>query len=251
MSGLRSLLHRREADALRQADDLAGSYKGGDIGTLARMETALDEADRAHRLAIRVKHEPLTYSPDGPHSFFRDVLAADHKYGRNDKAAQERLQRNAIEVSIERRDLTRVDGAGGEFVFPVWLLELLGRPARSNRPFADAIGSLPLPPGADNLPVPTVIASGATAPQSADNGAVANLSPSTSSASMPVRTITGQIPASLQLIDQTPPAAFDAIYAGELLDDYDAALETQLWNGSGASGQLLGVLNVSGVTSVP
>ena len=89
MSGLRSLLHRREADALRQADDLAKSYRGGDIGTLARMETALDEADRAHRLAVRVKSEPLTYDPNGPHSFFRDILATDARYGRNDKAAAE------------------------------------------------------------------------------------------------------------------------------------------------------------------
>ena len=68
---------------------------------------------------------------------------------------------------------------------------------------------------------------------------------------MPVRTVSGMIPASIQLIDQTPPAAFDAIFFGELIDDYDASLEGQLWNGSGAAGQLLGVLNTVGITAVP
>lgn len=247
-SALRSILRRREVAAMKQASDLAESWRGGDIGTLARMETALDEADRAHRLSVRVTHEPLTYEPNGPHSFFRDLLAADR---RHEKDAAARLHRHTAEMAIERRDITRVDGAAGEFVPPLWLLDFLGRPARTNRPFADAIGSLPLPGGTDTIPVPVVTASGATAPQTADNGAVSVLNPSTSSASMPVRTITGEIRASLQLIDQTPPAAFDAVFYGDLLDDFDATLEAQIWNGSGAAGQLLGVLNTAGITSVP
>ena len=250
MTGLRSLLRKRESDALLEAATLAQRSRPGDIGGLAKMEQALDEADRAGRLAARVTSEPLTYAPDGPHSFFRDLLAADPQRGSNEVAARDRLRRHTIEVGVERRDITRVDSAGGDFVPPLWLIDFLGRPARTNRPLADAIGSLPLPPGADNFPVPTVTASGGTAPQTADNGAVAQLNPSTSSASMPVRTITGEIRASLQLIDHCPPAAFDAVFYGELLDDYDATLETQVCNGTGAAGQLLGVLNTVGITAV-
>ena len=248
MTGLRTLLRKRESDALLEAATLAQRSRPGDIGGLAKMEQALDEADRAGRLAARVTSEPLTYSEHSEFSFFRDILAADRRT--QNRAAADRLRRHAVEVAVERRDLTRTDGAAGEFTPPLWLIDRLARPARSNRPFADAIGSLPLPASTDTIPIPIVTASGATAPQIADNATINQLNPSTSSTSMPVRTVTGQIGASIQLLDQTPAAAFDLVYAGELLDDYDATLETQLWNGTGVNGQLLGILNTVGITSV-
>ena len=53
MTGLRSLLRKRESDALLEAATLAQRSRPGDIGGLAKMEQALDEADRAGRLSAR------------------------------------------------------------------------------------------------------------------------------------------------------------------------------------------------------
>jgi hypothetical protein len=64
---------------------------------------------------LRVTSEPLTYKPSGDFCFFRDLVAAERSM---DYGAWERLQRHSREVTIERRDLSSTDGAGGELVPP-------------------------------------------------------------------------------------------------------------------------------------
>jgi hypothetical protein len=64
---------------------------------------------------------------------------------------------------------------------------------------------------------------------------VAAQDPTTATVTAPVRTIAGQIDAALQLLDQSP-LAFDEIMFADLLADYAMQLDIQLWNGSGAPG---------------
>jgi HK97 family phage major capsid protein len=64
-----------------------------------------------------------------------------------------------------------------------------------------------------------------------------------------VRTIAGQQDTALQLLDQSP-VGFDEIVFADLIADYNQLLDTQCWNGSGTSGQLKGILNVSGINAI-
>jgi len=65
----------------------------------------------------------------------------------------------------------------------------------------------------------------------------------------PVRTISGQQGVAIQLIDQSP-IAFDDVVFRDLVAAHAAVLDTQVIGGSGSSGQVLGVGNTPGITSV-
>lgn len=150
----------------------------------------------------------------------------------------------------ERRDITRTDGAGGEFVPPLWMLEEFAEAARAGRPFADRIGKqIALPSGTDSINIPRITTGTLTGVQTADNAAVTEQDIVTASVNAPVRTIAGQIDVALQLLDQSP-IGMDQILFADLLADHAMQLDTQTLNGSGASGQLLGILNVSGVNAI-
>ena len=63
--------------------------------------------------AATVTREAMTYDKDGRNSFVRDMINATV---RNEPQAWERLNRHRQEVAIETRDISRTDGAGGDFV---------------------------------------------------------------------------------------------------------------------------------------
>ena len=60
-----------------------------------------------------VTREQRTYEEHGERSFVRDLIGAQL---RNDQDAWGALRRHAQEVAVETRDISRTDGAGGEFV---------------------------------------------------------------------------------------------------------------------------------------
>ncbi len=150
---------------------------------------------------------------------------------------------------IEKRAISRVDGAGGEFVPPLWLLDEYAALARAGRPFADELRNIPLPAGTDSINVPRITTGSLTAIQTADNAAVSAQDLVTATVTAPVRTIAGQVDSALQLLDQSP-VGFDEIVFEDLIADYYLQLDAQVLNGSGASGQLLGILNVSGINAI-
>ena len=67
-----------------------------------------------------VTREAMTYDKDGRNSFVRDMIGAQL---RNDRNSWERLNRHAQEVAVESRDISRTDGAGGDFVPPIYLIK--------------------------------------------------------------------------------------------------------------------------------
>lgn len=150
---------------------------------------------------------------------------------------------------VERRDISRTDGAGGEFVPPLWLLDEYAEAARAGRPFADACRQIELPSGTDSINIPRITTGTLTGVQTADNAAVTEQDIVTNSVNAPVRTIAGQQDIALQLLEQSP-IAFDEIIFADLLADHAMQLDTQTLNGSGAAGQLLGILNVAGINAV-
>jgi len=207
---------------------------------------------------IKVGEEPRTYSrdPQGP-SFIRDVV---FRQVHGDAKAADRLQRHAAEVRVdaekrvregqmEFRDVTRVAGQGGEFVPPLWLIDQYVKFLRAGRVTADLATHLPMPPGTDSINLPVVASGTAVAAQTADGANIQDTSLTTTSINVPVRTIAGQQEIALQLLEQSP-ISFDEVVFMDLAADYAAKLDIQTINGSGASGQMTGILNTSNVTTV-
>jgi HK97 family phage major capsid protein len=107
-----------------------------------------------------------------------------------------------------------------------------------------------LPQGVQSVNVP-VLTVGATTTVIADDTAEDMVDITDTSTSSPVVTIAGYVDASQQLLDQSPQGAhFDSVMFSSLTESYNAVLEAQLFNGSGSSGQLQGILGLSGINNV-
>lgn len=223
---------------------------------------------------VKVRSEPLTYQRgDVRTSYFKD-LGMSHVGG--DQEARMRLQRHRSEMNIEipawearkeaafersldefrqegdvgvqKRDISRVDGAGGEFVPPLWLIQEYAEFVRATRVSAGLIRNIPLPMGTDSINIPRITTGTATAIQTADNAAVSEVDMVTNSVAGPVRTIAGQQDIALQLLEQSP-IVFDDVVFSDLIADYNSKLDTQILNGSGAAGQHTGFLTLAGTNS--
>lgn len=224
-------------------------------------------------------NEPLTYERGGANSYFLDLARAQF---RSDSGAAERLQRHAAELRVElparekrreekaRQELrgisdlpsqyhesvferrvapNRTDGNGGYFVPPLWIVDEYVDLPRFGRTTAGRCRNMTLPTGTDSINLPKVATGTATGVQTADGGNVTSQDMTDTSVSAPVRTIAGQQDVAIQLLDQSP-IGFDEVIFADLIADYNAKLDAQVINGSGASGQVKGILNVSGINAV-
>lgn len=235
----------------------------------------------------RVTREPRTYERGSGQSYFLDLAREQHL---GDPEASQRLRRHAREIRddvqareqraeralerglehllaglpdhvadelrqrglvrrTEERALSRVDGSGGDFVPPLYLLDEYAEAARGGRPFADACRGIPLPQGTDSISVPRIATGTATGVQTADNANVVSTDMTTATVTAPVRTIAGQQDVPLQLLEQSP-IAFDEIVFADLIADQDFQTESQAINGSGSSGQVLGIRNVGSINTI-
>jgi HK97 family phage major capsid protein len=240
------------------------------------------------RAPVVVLSEPRAYE-DTRHSYFLDLVRSEMNRGDGDggvASARERLQRHAQELAVDlparearrdeyserqadgligRRDRVstrarenmfekrvnpnRTDGQGGFFVPPLWLVDEYIDLPRFGRTTANLCRTMGLPSGTDSINLPKVATGTATGVQTADAGGVTSTDLTDTSVSAPVRTIAGQQDIALQLLDQSP-ISFDEVVFADLIADYNAQLDTQVINGSGSSGQLKGILQVSGINAV-
>ncbi len=144
--------------------------------------------------SVRIKREPLTYERHNVRtSYFSDLFEA----GRGSTEAQTRIARHQDEMRVElpkfehahfaeqaaarglpegyefeKRDITRTDGAGGEFVPPLWMMADYISLQRAGRVTADLCRRRPLPSGTDSINLPKVSGGTATGMQTADNASV-------------------------------------------------------------------------------
>ncbi|MCX4400817.1 phage major capsid protein [Streptomyces sp. NBC_01764] len=189
--------------------------------------------------------EPTTYSREGRHSYFMDLARVVQT---GDSAARARLERN----SAEQRSsvgITTVNGAGGEFVPPLWIVEEYVRLARPHRVFADLVKPLPLPAGTDVINLPKVSGGTATAVQAVQNTQVQVTDMVTTSIAAPVFTVAGGQLASLQLIEQSPIRT-DEMILSDLAAAYAQNLDTLFLSGSGTGGNPTGILTLAGTNAV-
>lgn len=234
----------------------AASAKQDEIAALdARIATAEANEKRTAELAesrkeskvatfgsATVLREAMTYDKGGEHSYFRDLTNATL---RNDRASWDRLTRHMQEIAVENRDISRTDGAAGDFVPPIYLINEYAEFARAARVSADRLTTMALPAGTDSINIPAITLGSKTAFQSADNAATTTRDLVTTTVSAPVRTISGYENASIQLVEQSPLAGgLDRMIFGDLMADYALQLNTAvLGNGDGTSGTIQGLVN--------
>ena len=205
---------------------------------------ATDEPEsRAAAGIVNVTSEPLTYSEHRSHSFFSDMYHAQ-TYG--DPDAQARLARHREEMAVEHRDGTTASFSG--LVVPQYLTQLAAELARAGRPFADQCTSLPLPADGLTVNISRVTTGSSAAVQATENSAVSETDIDDTLLTADVRTIAAGQQLSRQAVERG--TGVDALVAADMLGAMATELDNQLLNGSGSSGQLLGLTNVSGVNSI-
>lgn len=215
-------------------------------------EDALGEAQQrtdptgAKVPAARTRPVSETYRKDGQRSYFKDLHMARNK---NDRGAIDRLAEHdrACADDAEYRALTTVDGAGGDFVPPKWMVEQFINLARPGRIIADQVQGATLPTGTDSISLPRLATGTAVAEQSTQNTAVQNTDATTSAVTANVTTIAGQQVVSQQLLDQSP-INMDNVLLGDLAADY--AIKADLFVIQNNATNKVGLLSVAGINSV-
>ncbi|MCW7941688.1 DNA primase [Streptomyces hygroscopicus] len=254
-------VQKEERTALN--DDEKTSFDGAEteIREIDARVKELDEQIRADEAAAEVSKrysagraqvtDPQVYTrrATGP-SYFRDLYLARQK---GDREALERLDRNnrmvADAKAKEQRAISTGSGAGGEFVPPLWMEQEFVKLARPGRITANLCRQGDVPPGTDSINIPKINTGTATAVQATQNSGVQQTDMATTSVSSPVVTIAGGQTVSLQLIEQSP-LSIDEVVLGDLAADYAKQVDTQVLKGTGSSGQVTGMLTLSGTTSV-
>jgi HK97 family phage major capsid protein len=216
---------------------------------------------------VRVR-EPLTYRLDQESpSYFLDLANAS----REDAESLDRIRRHEREMADELPKLERRGsstqpegttfeyrapnltlGQGGYGTPPLWAVQLEGTYPRPERIVADLADPLPLPDGVSSINVP-VLTTGTSTGQQTPNQPTAGADITDTAASSPVVTLAGRADLPLQMLEQSPRGVYDRVLFADLMSDYDSKLEYMLINGTGGTaptGQILGLLNVSGTNSV-
>ena len=190
-----------------------------------------------------VTNEPMTYEARSENSFVRDMINATT---RNDQGSWSRLNRHMDEV----RAVGRTDGAIGEFVAPLWLLDAYAGVARPGLATASLLTQQELPASTDSISIPRITTGTSTAFQSADNATASNTDLATSTVTAPVRTLAGYADVSIQLLEQSGlSAGIDQLVFKDLVADSDRALNTAVLNNSdGTSGTIQGIYNAAGTS---
>jgi hypothetical protein len=154
-------------------------------------------------------------------------------------------RRGLNESPFERRvNPSRLDGQGGYFVPPLWLVDEYIPALRAGRVAANLCRQMTLPDGTDSINLPK-IATGTTTAVQQDLGAVSSTDLTDTFVNAGVKTIAGQQDVALQLIEQSPGQIFDMAVMQDLMADYNQRLDLQVVRGTGASGQVQGIYPAS------
>lgn len=199
----------------------------------------------------QVTAEERTYTAEkdrrGQASFFVDAFRMQHQ---SDLSARSRLERHAQEVTVEGELQQRALATSGlaGLVIPQYLIDLAARVIRSGRPFANAMTRLPLPEQGMSLIIPRGTTGAAVASQATENTLLQNTDEVWANLTVPVVTIGGQQDVSRQSLERGTPGIDQIVYM-DLAGAYHSELDRQVITGSGASNQMLGVLNTSGIAA--
>ena len=243
-------------DELRQIDEQLPALRDQAIAdaTADAARRQIEALTGISTSVVRIKSEPTTYRRGGEFSWFRDMARSADR-GTMDERATERLLQHRKEMEVLsagtelelRVNPNTTDGQGGEFVPPLWLLEMYVPMARAGRVAAELCQKFPLPAGTDSINIPK-FATGATVAVQTEGSAASSTDVTTTSVSGHVETFAGQGVITMQLLDQSP-VALDQILFQDLIADYAVKLDQQVIYGTGSAPQLRGVTQVSGINA--
>ena len=183
-----------------------------------------------------------------------DSAARLERHGRQMEAEFERRARQATVTGPDgvevRANPDRTQGQGGYFAPPAWIIQDFASAPRPERVLAALAVRFPLPPNAQSVNLPRLV-TGVGVGNESDLDSADDVDLIDASTTSQVVTVAGQSDVALQLLEQSPPsAALDWAIWSDVSLAYDSDLEQQLTYGTGASGQLLGVTQLSGINSV-
>ena len=220
--------------------------------TMAQYRRDLEREDsmrRARQGGQRV------YRSDAEHSYFAD-LCRRALHGQADKTIANRLRDHAQQVALHsafaeyRTGLDTTDGYGGSFAPPEYVQSEFQAGAHPLRATADACRLLPLPAKASQVVVPAFTSGTGAAVDSSQDTTLTETDPADTVVVSPITTISARVTVSRQLYDQaSPDSTIDRVLAADIGAAYGAQLSSSVLTGSG-SGQMTGLLNVSGVSTV-
>jgi HK97 family phage major capsid protein len=237
--------HSAAVAAFQRAEKVAEARKNLPV------EPVADEPEvRAATPSVSIVSEERTYEAHKPLSYFRDLFRAQEK---GDRKAQERIERHAHEVRVDKRDVESTGTTGGAdaFVPPLHLVDEYAEYVRGARVTANLIGSKPLPAGTDSITVPRVTTGVSVAAQTAQLQNFSETDLIATPITANVETIGGIQDISVQALEQSAlSSGMDSLIYRELRADYDRILDTYVINGSGSSGQFTGLLALTGENAV-
>lgn len=193
--------------------------------------------------------EPDMYERGGGRSFMTDLYLSQL---RHDPGAAERIAKHQA-YEMDRLEKSKGEqfavatGTLGGIIPPQYLVDLYAKAQRFGRVFADQVRGEPLPDVGMSLIVPRLTQGTDAGIQVAESDAVTTQDPTETDLTVPIRTVAGYSPVSRQTLERA--AYSDTILMEDLVARYFQRLDQQLISGSGSSGQHLGVLNVSGIST--
>lgn len=243
-----------EADRLRSRLVGLDAELADERDTLERRQRLVSARAADFRGSAVITSEPRTYmdpehysrSGDIP-SFFADMYRAQ-TWG--DPQAQQRIQRHYAEAErsgemVSERATTTSSFAG--LVVPQYLVDRYALVLRTGRPAANILAREQLPEQGMQFLVPRGTTGASAAAQTTENTAVSSTDEAWSNVTVSIATIAGQQDVSRQSLERGSPG-IDAIIFLDLTRAYAAELDNEVLNGSGASGQMLGLRNTAGIT---
>jgi HK97 family phage major capsid protein len=213
----------------------------------AKLRAEVNATDDTETRAVGnvvVTNEPVTYAEENRSvSFFQDLYNSQYN---GDIDASDRIRRHRQEMAVEHRDGTTASYAG--LVVPQYLTQLAAELSRAGRPFADQCTSLPLPDSGMSINISRVTTGSSAAAQASENAAVSETDIDDTLLTADVRTIASGQQVSRQAVERG--TGIDALIAADMMGAVATVLEDQVLNGSGSSGNMLGLSNISGINAV-
>lgn len=208
----------------------------------SRNELGVEE-DLGETEAVVEVNEPDMYRNGGEHSFIADAWASRQ----GDYKAQERLNNHQ---EHEARDIGT--GAFTGLVVPQYLIDEYAPIARSGAAVYNAIPKKPLPAYGMKVEVSRITTGSEAAEQASQNSAVQETNIDDTLLTVNVDTIAGQQDVSRQALERggQPGFSIENIVFADLVAAYYSKLDSLMLEGSGSSGQPLGIRNVSGQNTV-
>ena len=209
----------------------------------SRQELGVEDEEIVEQEAVVEVNEPDIYRQGGEHSFISDAWQSRSGNG----AAQERLNKHQ---EFEARDVGT--GAFAGLVVPQYLLDEYAPIARAGSALYNAVPKKPLPAYGMKVEVSRITTGSEAAEQSSQNSAVQETNMDDTLLTVNVDTIAGQQDVSRQALERggQPGFSLENIIFQDLIAAYYGKLDSLMFEGSGSSGQPLGIRNVSGQNTV-